>query len=87
MTHFSQAEDIKNPATTVQIEKFNQISNEFSGECSLANSAGILAWPKSYAQWVRPGIMLYGISPFDGRQTEPYNLQPLMTLSSQLIIS
>ncbi|MEE9452575.1 MAG: alanine racemase [Gammaproteobacteria bacterium] len=85
MTHFSQAGDIKNSTTTVQIEKFKQISNEFPGECSLANSAGILAWPKSHAQWVRPGIMLYGISPFDDQQTAPHNLQPLMTFSSQLI--
>lgn len=56
--------------------------------CSCANSAGILRFPESHADWVRPGIMLYGCTPF---ADEPDNgaaslgLQPVMTLASRII--
>ena len=52
---------------------------------SLANSAGILAWPDSHSNWVRPGIMLYGASPMLNETAEEFELKPAMTLSTQLI--
>ena len=52
---------------------------------SLANSAAILAWPQTHHQWVRPGIMLYGSSPFAAIKADELNLQPVMTLRSRLI--
>jgi alanine racemase len=53
---------------------------------SLANSAALLRFPRdSAADWVRPGIMLYGGSPFPERSAEALGLKPVMTLSSQII--
>jgi alanine racemase len=53
---------------------------------SLANSAALLRFPESQADWVRPGIMLYGASPFPARQSaDTLGLRPVMTLASELI--
>lgn len=54
-------------------------------EASLANSAGILGWPQTHADWVRPGIMLYGASPFVDSIANDEGLQPVMHLQSTLI--
>jgi alanine racemase len=54
-------------------------------ERSLANSAAVLAWPETHADWVRPGIALYGGSPFAGRSADSLGLRPAMTLRSELI--
>ena len=51
----------------------------------MANSAGILAWPDSHCDWVRPGVILYGVSPFPNTVAADYDLQPVMTLKTQLI--
>jgi alanine racemase len=52
---------------------------------SLANSAAILRCPESHADWVRPGIMLYGCSPFSDASAESLGLKPAMTLASEII--
>jgi alanine racemase len=55
---------------------------------SCANSAGILRYPESHAEWVRPGIMLYGCTPFADEmenKAEALGLQPVMTLASRII--
>jgi alanine racemase len=52
--------------------------------CSLANSAAILAWPDYHLDWVRPGIMLYGVSPFSHSQANAEQLVPAMTFSSEI---
>jgi alanine racemase len=52
---------------------------------SLANSAAILRYPEAHTDWVRPGIMLYGCSPFPDESAEKLGLKPVMTLSSELI--
>lgn len=85
MTHFSSAGDIDNPETQRQIEVFRQSVAKLPGEKTLANSAGILAWPESHVDWVRPGIMLYGGSPFETRSAEACHLRPVMTLMSKII--
>jgi alanine racemase len=54
-------------------------------ELSIANSAAILAQPQTHAQWVRPGLALYGISPFAGRRGAQFGLRPAMTLESTVI--
>jgi alanine racemase len=85
LTHLACADDRDSDYTLRQLETFNQVSAGLSLERSIANSAGLLAWPAAHAEWVRPGIMLYGASPFaDGRGEHP-ELQPVMTLSSRLI--
>ena len=85
MTHFSCADELDNPATREQIELFNRLASNHLGECALANSAAVLAWKDAHADWVRPGIMLYGISPFPDRIGADHGLQPVMTLKSNLI--
>jgi len=86
MTHFSSADDKQDNKTLKQIEVFYQaIENLPQSEISLANSAGILGWPQSHASWNRPGIMLYGVSPFINSTASEHNLKPVMTLKSHLI--
>ncbi|HXG27255.1 MAG TPA: alanine racemase [Nevskiales bacterium] len=85
MTHFACADETDNPATCRQIETFRQMTAGLPGARSLANSAGILAWPDAHADWVRPGIMLYGASPLAGCSAESLGLRPVMTLRSRVL--
>lgn len=70
-----------------QINYFWKIAKDlqFNGVISLANSAGIIRWPESQTQWVRPGIILYGISPFANSTGVDLGLKPVMTLKSTII--
>lgn len=85
MTHFAEADLVTSVATSTQIARFNEVTAGLAGPRSLANSAGILAWPAAHADWVRPGLMLYGASPFSDRVGVEDGLKPVMTLSSRLI--
>ncbi|MFQ5995596.1 MAG: alanine racemase [Acidiferrobacterales bacterium] len=85
MSHLANADDANDSTTTEQIARFTKLAKDSDMERSLANSAGILAWPGSHLDWVRPGIMLYGVSPLLDRTAEDLELQPAMTLTSQLI--
>lgn len=85
MTHLANADDTESTSTSEQLALFEQATAGLLGERSLANSAGILQWPETHADWVRPGIMLYGISPFPGQLGLDYGLQPAMTVSSELM--
>lgn len=85
MTHFANADDRDDPRTEQQMTLFRQTVEDLPGERSLANSGGILGWPQSHADWVRPGIMLYGASPFTRSTGADEGLQTVMTLTSRLI--
>jgi len=85
MTHFACADELANPMTTEQMQLFNEVSKHWQGARSLANSAAILGWPDALGDWVRPGIILYGCSPFIGNVGTDHNLKPVMTLASSLI--
>ena len=85
MTHFACADDLAHPLTEQQLSRFEEALVGIDGDRSIANSAGIMAWPASHADWVRPGIMLYGSSPFMGNPAADYGLQPVMSLRSNLI--
>lgn len=85
MTHFASADETENPYTRCQIEAFHQALQGLPGARSLANSAGIVAWPDAHADWVRPGIMLYGASPLAGRTAAELELRPVMTLRSRVL--
>ncbi len=85
MTHLACADDLHHPATARQIQDFAQATAGLSGERAIANSAGILGWPETHCDWVRPGIMLYGVSPLVGGRAAEHDLKPVMTLSSELI--
>lgn len=85
MSHLAGADEPHDDITRQQIRCFNDALAALPGERSLANSAGVLAWPDTQNDWVRPGIMLYGVSPFAGRTGADLGLQPVMSLQSQLI--
>jgi alanine racemase len=85
MTHLANADDRRDLATRRQLESFQAATAQLEGERSIANSAGVLGWPDAHADWVRPGIMLYGISPFVGGTAAEHRLEPAMTLSTRLI--
>ncbi len=85
ITHLSSADDTNNPITLQQIVLFNKSINNYSGDKSIANSAGIIAWPDSISDWVRPGIMIYGVSPFIDKTGKELGLEPVMSLYSRLI--
>jgi len=85
MSHFSDADDLNNPKTRQQIADFNQATQNLSGERSLANSGGILGWPDSHLDWVRPGIMLYGSSPFADKGADELDLKPVMHFAARVV--
>jgi len=85
MTHLANADDVADPFTAEQMTRLLQVHSETGGELSVSNSAGILAWPQTHGDWVRPGIMLYGISPMLGRCGPDEGLRPAMTLASRLV--
>ena len=83
MTHFATADDAHGVAW--QLEVFDEIAAGKSLPRSLANSAAILRYPKTHADWVRPGIMLYGCTPFADVAADALGLKPAMTLTSEII--
>lgn len=85
MSHFACADDRQNPMTNRQIRIFDESVSSLKGEISLANSAAILNYPDSHRDYVRPGIMLYGVSPCTDRSAEEIGLQPAMNLVCDLI--
>ncbi|TEW54004.1 alanine racemase [Psychromonas sp. RZ22] len=85
ITHFNSADELDNPITTPQIQLFKTQTANQPGLCSLANSAGVLAWPEAHADMIRPGIAMYGVSPFPDKSSNELQLKPVMTLKSHLI--
>lgn len=85
MTHFSSADELGDTTTQRQIKLFEQTIKAYKFPTSLANSAAILAFPKIHADWVRPGLMLYGVSPFSDSSGAQHALKPVMTLKSEVI--
>jgi alanine racemase len=84
-THLSCADSPELPTTAEQLMVFGMATHSLAGERSLVNSAGLLSFPDSHADWVRPGLALYGISPFKGATGADHGLRPVMTLSSRVI--
>lgn len=84
-THLASADDRTATTTNAQVDTFLDATRELSGERSLANSAGVLAWPATHGDWIRPGVMLYGVDPFADDLEDRPELKPAMTLRSPLI--
>jgi alanine racemase len=84
-THFASADDLNSTQTSDQLALFERTCADLPGPRSAANSPGLLGWPESHYDWVRPGYMLYGNSPFPGPQSNADKLQPVMTLCSSVI--
>ena len=83
MTHFADADGTS--GVEWQTEVFDRLANGLNLESTLANSAAIFRFPETQAEWVRPGIMLYGCSPFSEQAGFELGLVPVMTLESKVI--
>jgi len=83
MTHFAEADEAR--GVEWQMERLRRLPGYETLPRSLANSAAILRFPETHDGWVRPGIMLYGCSPFAEQAGEDLGLKPAMTLESRLI--
>lgn len=85
MSHLSNADETDNSITSKQREYFVKVVGPHKLEKSLANSAGVLAWPDLHYDWIRPGVMLYGCSPLQNVNEENWGLIPVMRLQAQII--
>jgi alanine racemase len=86
MTHMASADEPENPVNLQQITAFDAL--KLPKDCtvlkSLANSAAIMAFPKTHRDVVRPGIMLYGVSPFLNQTGVDLKLKPVMRFVSAI---
>lgn len=84
VSHFSRADEIHSDYTQIQLDRFLEAIEGKEGEGSIAASGGILFWPQSHLDFIRPGIIMYGVSPTN-TPSSLYGLEPVMTLTSSLI--
>jgi alanine racemase len=95
MTHLACADDLGDTTTIDQLRCFADAVADWNGDISVANSAGILGWPQTTRRgaelrytgdnWVRPGLMLYGVTPFADKSPADLGLQPVMSFEAPLI--
>ena len=83
MTHFASADEARGIGW--QMAAFEEAARGRDFPRCLANSAAILRYPETHCDWVRPGIMLYGCSPFAEQIGAEFDLRPAMTLEGELI--
>lgn len=84
MTHFADADGPS--GVEAQLNWFNEVTHSMGAARSVANSAALLRYAEqTRAAWIRPGIMLYGCSPFQDENAEALGLVPAMTLTSEII--
>lgn len=85
MSHFACADTPEHPLNAIQQEQLKQLIAHVHGNYSICNSAALFMMPDMQQQFVRPGIALYGISPFADRSAASLGLKPVMTVRSTLI--
>jgi alanine racemase len=83
ISHFADADGKHGIAA--QMKRFEAMHAGKTLPVSLANSAALLRYPETSGNWARPGIMLYGGSPFPDQSAEELGLKPVMTLESEII--
>jgi alanine racemase len=85
MTHLANADVRDDPKTGEQIRAFRDATAGLKAETSIGNSAGVLNFPASHGDWIRPGLLLYGVSPIPGARGMELGLTPAMTLVTRVI--
>lgn len=83
MTQFATADEKK--GISEQLDCFNRVANNYNLSSSVANSAALYKFPEARLDWVRPGIMLYGASPFEDISAKKIEVKPVMSLVSKII--
>jgi alanine racemase len=84
-THLASADEPQRPATLEQLARFGAATSALPGPRSICNSAGLLGFADAQADWVRPGLLLYGVSPIAGSAGADFGLIPAMTLQARVI--
>jgi len=84
MTHFADADGERGVDWQLRPLLELAASSGLKKICA-ANSAALLRYPETRGAWVRPGIMLYGASPFEDETATQLGLRPVMTLRSRII--
>ena len=88
MTHFANADTLDDSVMQQQLLRFEEVSQQLPAcERSAANSAASLAYSKTRYEWIRPGLCLYGISPFQSDQSHPdlAEFKPVMSVHAPII--
>lgn len=85
MSHFACADERGHPLNESQLEQFTSLHDLEFDHRSFANSAAVLTLSAAHMDWLRPGIMLYGASPFADLSAETLGLKPVMTLTAAII--
>jgi alanine racemase len=85
LTHFASSDENDNPLNGQQLARFGELTQGRNLTRSLANSAAVFALPAAHADWVRPGLALYGVSPFAEQVGSALGLTPAMRLVSTVI--
>ena len=85
ITHLASADTPELPTTAEQLMVFAAATRALAGERSIESSAALVGFPDSQADWVRPGLLLYGVSPFRRSTGADHGLRPVMTLRSRII--
>lgn len=85
MSHFARADELDSSSSAEQVAVFEEARAGLVADVSLRNSPAVLGWPQVPSDWVRPGIMLYGATPFEVAHPLAERLQPVMTLESKII--
>jgi len=85
LTHLARADDRDEARNREQIARFNAAVGTLDCATSIANSAGVLSGAGIHADWVRPGLALYGVSPFADQTARDLGLHPVMALESRVL--
>ncbi|MFP8967156.1 alanine racemase [Pokkaliibacter sp. CJK22405] len=85
MTHFACADEPARGYTERQWQRFDEVCSALPGPVSASNSPATLYWPMAHGDWLRPGLMLYGISPFAPGHELGDQLKPAMRMVSEII--
>jgi len=85
MSHFANADSVDDLRNQQQLERLKRCVDSRNIPISMANSGAILSFAASHGDWVRPGLMLYGVSPFENQSVNTLGLKPVMQLTSVLI--
>lgn len=86
MTHFSCADDVGSAENQLQMKKFQSILQDFQYHyCSVGNTAVVLNPKLGSGDWLRLGIGLYGISPYENQTGSELGLKPVMNFCAKVI--
>ena len=95
MTHLASADELGGTTTTDQLKRFRAVAGGFEGDVSIGNTPATMGWPAivdakaefgfSGDNWIRPGIALFGVSPFGDRTGTDLGLKPVMQFEARLI--